>query len=71
MGYSELLKRLCLLLLRSILEESFSLVKLTIVQVTSHPPPRDVPNPGIKPRSPAMHMDSLPAEPPGKPKSWT
>lgn len=39
MGYSELLKRLCLLLLRSILEESFSLVKLTIVQVTSHPPP--------------------------------
>ena len=28
------------------------------------PPPRDLPNPGIEPGSPA---DSLPAEPPGKP----
>ena len=25
------------------------------------------PNPGIKPRSPALQADSLPAEPPGKP----
>ena len=31
------------------------------------PPPRDLPNPGIKPRSPALQMDSLPAEPQGKP----
>ena len=29
----------------------------------------DFPNPGIKPRSPALQVDSLPAEPPGKPKS--
>ena len=29
---------------------------------------RDLPNPGIKPRSPALQADSLPAEPPGKPK---
>jgi len=28
----------------------------------------DLPNPGIKPRSPAFQEDSLPAEPPGKPK---
>ena len=28
----------------------------------------DLPNPGIQPRSPAMHVDSLPSEPPGKPK---
>jgi len=28
---------------------------------------RDLPNPGIKPRSPALKADSLPAEPPGKP----
>ena len=28
----------------------------------------DLPNPGIKPRSPALQADSLPAEPPGKPK---
>ena len=25
------------------------------------------PNPGIEPRSPALQVDSLPAEPPGKP----
>ena len=29
----------------------------------------DLPNPGIKPRSPALRVDSLPTEPPGKPKS--
>jgi len=29
----------------------------------------DLPNPGIKPRSPALHADSLPTEPPGKPKN--
>ena len=26
--------------------------------------PGDLPNPGIEPGSPALHMDSLPAEPP-------
>ena len=31
------------------------------------PPPGDLPNPGVKPRSPALQEDSLPAEPPGKP----
>ena len=30
--------------------------------------PGDLPNPGIKPRSPALQTDSLPAEPQGKPK---
>ena len=29
--------------------------------------PRDLPNPGVKPRSPALQADSLPSEPPGKP----
>ena len=28
-------------------------------------PPGDLPNPGIKPRSPAFQVDSLPSEPPG------
>ena len=28
-----------------------------------------LPNPGIEPRSPALHVDSLPAESPGKPKN--
>ena len=30
--------------------------------------PGDLPNPGIKPRSPALQSDSLPAEPQGKPQ---
>ena len=32
------------------------------------PSPGDVPNPGIKPRSPVLQADSLPAEPQGKPQ---
>ena len=32
------------------------------------PPPGDLPNPGIEPRSPTLQVDSLPSEPPGKPK---
>ena len=31
------------------------------------PSPGDIPNPGIKPRCPALQVDSLPAEAPGKP----
>ena len=33
------------------------------------PSPGDIPNPGIKPRSPTLQEDSLPAEPQGKPKN--
>ena len=33
------------------------------------PSPGDLPNPGIEPRSPSLQVDSLPAEPPGKPKN--
>ena len=33
------------------------------------PPPRDLPNPGMEPRSPTLQAGSLPAEPPGKPKN--
>ena len=32
------------------------------------PPPRDLPNTEIKPRSPTLHADSLQSEPPEKPK---
>ena len=31
------------------------------------PSPRDLPNPGIEPRSLAWQVDSLPSDPPGKP----
>ena len=33
------------------------------------PSPGDLPNPGLKPKSPALQADSLPAEPQGKPKN--
>ena len=33
------------------------------------PSPGDLPDPGIKPRSPALQSDSLPSEPQGKPKN--
>ena len=33
------------------------------------PFPGDLPNPWIEPRSPALQADSLPAEPPGKPRN--
>ena len=35
----------------------------------SFPFPGDLPNPGIKPRFPAFQAESLPSEPPGKPKT--
>ena len=31
------------------------------------PSPGDLPDPGIKPRSPALQADALPSVPPGKP----
>ena len=33
------------------------------------PPPGDLPNPGIEPRSPTLQADSSPSEPPGKPSN--
>ena len=37
------------------------------VAIPLFPSPGDLPNPGIKPWSPALQADSLPSEPPGKP----
>ena len=34
------------------------------------PPPGDLPNPGIEPRSPTLQADSFPTEPPGKPLTY-
>ena len=39
-----------------------------IMEWVAFPSPGDPPNPGIEPRSPTLHADSLPFEPPGKPK---
>ena len=38
-----------------------------ILEWVAFPSPGDLHNPGIKPRSPALQMDSLPAEPQGNP----
>ena len=37
-----------------------------ILEWVPFPSPQDLPNPGIKPRSPALEADTLPSEPPGK-----
>ena len=45
------------------------ILQARILEWVAFPPPGDLPNPGIKARSPALHVDSLPAEPQGKPKN--
>ena len=40
-----------------------------ILEWVSCPPPGDLPNPEIEPRSPTLQADSLLPEPPGKPKN--
>ena len=37
-----------------------------ILEWVAFPSPRDLPDPGVKPGSPALQTDSLPTEPPGK-----
>ena len=43
--------------------------KARILEWAAMPPPGDLPNPGIRLRSSALLADSLPFEPPGKPKN--
>ena len=38
-------------------------------RILPYPAPGDLPSPEIKPRSPTLQVDSLPPEPPGKPKN--
>ena len=45
------------------------LLQARILGWVAFPSPGDLPNQGIKPMSPALQADSLPAEPPGKPKN--
>ena len=45
---------------------SMGILQATILEWVAMPSCRDLPNPGIKPRSPALQVDSLPSEPPGK-----
>ena len=43
------------------------ILEYSIYIPNTFPSPEDLPNPGIKPRSPASLVDSFPSEPPGKP----
>ena len=43
------------------------ILQATILKQVATPSPGDLPNPGIRPRSPALRMDSLLSEPPQKP----
>ena len=45
------------------------ILQARILEWAAIPSPGDLPNPGIKHRSPALQADSLPAEPQGKPKN--
>ena len=45
------------------------ILQARILEWVPVPSPGDLPNPGIKPRSPSLQADSLPAEPQGKPKN--
>ena len=43
------------------------ILQATILKQVATPSPGDLPDPGIRPRSPALRMDSLLPEPPQKP----
>ena len=45
------------------------ILQARILEWVAFPFSRDLPNPGIKPRSPTLQVDSLPAEPQRKPKN--
>ena len=44
------------------------ILQARILEWVAFPFSRDLPNPGIEPKSPALQADSLPAEPPGSPR---
>ena len=46
---------------------SVGILQARILKWVAIHPPGDLPNPGIKPRSPALQADPLPTEPPGNP----
>ena len=45
------------------------ILRARILQCLPFPSPGDLLNPGLHPRSPTLEVDSLPAEPPGKPEN--
>ena len=52
-----------------LIDYTVTILQARILEWVAFPSPEDLPNPGIEPRSPALQVDSLPAEPQGKPKN--
>ena len=48
----------------------YGILQARILKWIAIPSPGDLPNPRIEPGSPALQADSLPSEPPGKPKEF-
>ena len=44
--------------------QSMGILQAKILEWVAMPPPGDLPNPGIKLKSPILQMDSLPSDPP-------
>ena len=45
------------------------ILQARLLESVPFPSPRDLPNPGVEPRSPTLQVVSLPSEPPGKHKN--
>ena len=61
--------QLCLTLCNAMRYTVRGILQARILEWVALPSPRDLSNPGIKPRSPSLQEDSLPAEQPGKPRN--
>ena len=61
--------QLCLTLCDPLDYTAHRILQARILEWVASPSPGNLPNPGIKPRSPAQYVDSLPDEPQGKPKN--
>ena len=59
--------QLCPILCESMDYIVHGILQARILEWVAVPSPGNLPNPGIEPSSPALQVDSLPAEPPGKP----
>ena len=46
------------------------ILQARILRWVAFPSPEDLPDPGIKPRSPTLQADSLPAEPQGEAQEY-
>ena len=61
--------QLCLTLFDTMNYIVQGILQARILEWVAFPFSRDLPNPGSEPRSPILQVDTLPAEPQGKPKN--